>query len=62
MIRKSLSIGDLVVPFGDTLHIGNRWSNGFLWGSHKDSWNFTAGIISTSKKGHFLTATGEEFV
>lgn len=40
----------------------NRWSNGFLWGSHKDSGNFTAGIISTSPKGHFLTPSGEEFV
>lgn len=39
----------------------NRWSNGFLWGSHKESGNFTAGIISTSRKGHFLTANGEEY-
>lgn len=39
----------------------NRWSNGFLWGSHKPSGNFTAGIITTSSKGHFLTPTGEEY-
>lgn len=39
----------------------NRWSTGFLWGAHKTSGNFTAGIISTSKQGHFLTPTGEEF-
>jgi hypothetical protein len=41
----------------------NRWTDGFLWGSHKEgSGNFTAGIITTSHKGHFLTTSGEEYV
>jgi hypothetical protein len=39
----------------------NRWSNGFLWACHKESGNFTAGIISTSKKGHFIVPNGEEY-
>lgn len=39
----------------------NRWTNGFLWATHKPSGNFTAGIITTSKKGHFLTPNGEEY-
>jgi hypothetical protein len=40
----------------------NRWTNGFLWGSHKEgSGNFTAGIITTSSKGHFMTTNGEEY-
>lgn len=39
----------------------NRWTNGFLWSTHKKSGNFTAEIITTSKKGHFLTIDGREF-
>jgi len=39
----------------------NRWSNGFLWSAHKDSGNFTAGVITTSKKGHFMIPDGEEY-
>lgn len=39
----------------------NRWTNGFLWSAHKESGNFTAGIITTSRKGHFLTVNGEEY-
>lgn len=39
----------------------NRWTNGFLWSTHKASGNFTAGIITTSAKGHFLVPSGEEY-
>lgn len=39
----------------------NRWSNGFLWACHKESGNFTAGVISCSKKGHFITPDGKEY-